>query len=104
MYEIRFLQDNGRDTILHIESSGNTEAIIRGLIHEGIEITIREVYPYAHVVDNEQVIKYVTKKELNELQNSHHYNRASQAAIGQRRPDNLMSAEEVMQTNPVARG
>lgn len=100
MYEIRFLQDNGRDTILHIESSGNTEAIIRGLIHEGIEITIQEVYPYAHVVDNEQVIKYVTKKELNEL----HYNRASQAAIGQRRPDNLMSAEEVMQTNPVARG
>lgn len=51
-YELSFLDSTGKDTLLALESSGYTEQILRGLVHSGVTVTIKEVKTLVPDPDN----------------------------------------------------
>lgn len=53
-YELKFLDQLGSQAILNIRRDGNAEGILRGLIHEGYQVTIREFEKTVEVEDDDE--------------------------------------------------
>jgi hypothetical protein len=58
-YELAFTDSKSRPVLLEIESSHHAESILRGLVHSGFAVTIREVKTMVDVPVDDYTIKSV---------------------------------------------